>query len=912
MPLFTNQMRFTGTSGIDVNDMVSQMMRAHAVRLDRMRQGRDVLRWQQQQMRDLTRDHIQTMQRRFLDFANPVQTNNIRRVANFRGLEATLNGATNGSIPGVTVTPSGNGLSPGTQESISVRSVAQGSIYRSTGAASAAWRNQPITADNALDIDNFVSNGMRFSLNFNNSSITFNVNPGNWLNEAARTERDDARTALNTQRAANPGLPWAALDTAHTARNTARSNFERDDAAWIAAGRPTSGALYNNRNNTYAALNTAQSALDTAISALDNPAAEAAFNDFLAADDALRGNQTREVAELNAARSSYNAITTAQRNVLNLYNARPDGQTRDAFRAGLTTAQQSAFDVAISRFDRYEAAQEAYEDAVLGMFDDGGGSLDEAAIRERILTEINSRLHSQFGSAPSSNAESFPDGSIPGTGNGRQNVWVDFDANGALEFRARDGHNVSIAGSLEDMGFEIPAGTEDSPIFNNLTPTHTFLGEFMDINDFDFTINGINFMLTENGLWVGPGEAGEVGRGSWVLGGAAGTDAGNAFNPETVTVQQVMNAVNNNAAANVRMSFSPSTRSFNLESRGIGYHNGSIDFGASGQTGFLTMLGLENTQEASDAEIVVGGQTMFRDSNNFVINGMEIRIDPTRLEQTVREDGRLVDESGADASLTLDITLVRDTEPIMEMITEFIEGYNALIRSIRDLTETRRPRPSGGGFYMPLTEEQRRGMSDREIEMWEEQAQTGLLHRDPTLRRLLEDLHRNVFHNVSLGDGREINLLHLGIRTSPNREDFGLLVINDPERLQYMIENRLDDVTTLFTQSRGATPGTGTRGPERSEWLREVGIGERINGLITWQTTYGGGIFSRSGLHTGESINNNAISRRIAEQERRMDREIEVLQRRENRYFQIFGRMETAMMQAHSQMMFLEQLMWMG
>jgi flagellar capping protein FliD len=54
------------------------------------------------------------------------------------------------------------------------------------------------------------------------------------------------------------------------------------------------------------------------------------------------------------------------------------------------------------------------------------------------------------------------------------------------------------------------------------------------------------------------------------------------------------------------------------------------------------------------------------------------------------------------------------------------------------------------------------------------------------------------------------------------------------------------------------------------------------------------------------------MGRRIQQEDTRIDRLIQNLQRREQRYFVTFGRLESAMIAANSQMMFLEQLFWMG
>jgi flagellar hook-associated protein 2 len=210
---------------------------------------------------------------------------------------------------------------------------------------------------------------------------------------------------------------------------------------------------------------------------------------------------------------------------------------------------------------------------------------------------------------------------------------------------------------------------------------------------------------------------------------------------------------------------------------------------------------------------------------------------------------------------------------------------------------------------MPLSDEQRRDMSDREIEMWESQARTGLLHRDDALRNLTNSLHRALFQDVQLADGSSINLLHLGIRTHSDLERFGELQI-DEARLESFLENRLDDVATLFTRFSNI-PATGA-GANRRDRLADSGIGQRINDILTWELSVDGGIAERAGLRGHVTENENALSRRINAEERRIENMLRDLERREHRYFQLFGRLEAAMIQSNSQMMFLEQMFWMG
>jgi flagellar capping protein FliD len=74
----------------------------------------------------------------------------------------------------------------------------------------------------------------------------------------------------------------------------------------------------------------------------------------------------------------------------------------------------------------------------------------------------------------------------------------------------------------------------------------------------------------------------------------------------------------------------------------------------------------------------------------------------------------------------------------------------------------------------------------------------------------------------------------------------------------------------------------------------------------------GGEFMERAGMPGTPSAEMNRMTRRIENENRRIEEMITNLQRKEARYFQTFGRLEASMMQANSQMMFLEQMFWTG
>jgi flagellar hook-associated protein 2 len=254
---------------------------------------------------------------------------------------------------------------------------------------------------------------------------------------------------------------------------------------------------------------------------------------------------------------------------------------------------------------------------------------------------------------------------------------------------------------------------------------------------------------------------------------------------------------------------------------------------------------------------------------------------------------------------TFTITTAQNVDDAMDMVRDFIQAYNDLLRHINSLHSTSRPTQRGNrNFFEPLTDEERQAMSDRDIERWEEQARTGLLHRDPAIRNLHATMRREMFDPVRLPDGRQIALHQIGITTvgmGGAREDrlIGVLEI-DEDRLRYMIENHAEDVQALFSQ--GHQDAFSNRPAERSAISPYVGVAWRLNVMINNEVVHHNGSFTQRVGMIDWNDGQNIMGRQIRDYDQRIERMQQFLIRRENHFFSMFARMEQAMAQSHAQM----------
>jgi len=393
----------------------------------------------------------------------------------------------------------------------------------------------------------------------------------------------------------------------------------------------------------------------------------------------------------------------------------------------------------------------------------------------------------------------------------------------------------------------------------------------------------------------------------------------------TDSVRDVMNRVNNSDAG-VTMAFDALRGVFTLTQNATGsdaqIETSGTDLGAD----LLLFMGLYGVSTDADPANNVDpqGYLVGADPNRFVTAFVQsgrfaaiyvdgTSVDGARMEQegnVFEFEGIRIDISAASAGQVFNIETSQNVDAVMDMIRDFVEQYNNLIRELNSIHSTSRPTQRGNrNFFEPLTDEQRQAMSEREIENWEEQARTGLLHRDSQLRHLHNQIRQAMFEPVNLADGTQMFLFNAGITTvgiNGAREDrlIGVLEI-DERRLREALEEDPERVRALFTQNstevvEGGMPGgTPARHRERSQ---HVGVVNRLRDILHDTVEYPDNIFRQRVGAAGWDDGQNILGRQIADYDQRISRMEQFLIRRENHFFAMFARMEAAMAQSHAQM----------
>lgn len=275
------------------------------------------------------------------------------------------------------------------------------------------------------------------------------------------------------------------------------------------------------------------------------------------------------------------------------------------------------------------------------------------------------------------------------------------------------------------------------------------------------------------------------------------------------------------------------------------------------------------TKKGANAVIKVNGYQMEQTSNVFTINGIQYTI------------------KGQTTS-SVSISTATDVDTIFNNIKTFVDKYNEVIDKINGKLDEERYRT-----YTPLTDEQKEEMTEKQIELWEEKAKSGLLRNDTLLSRGLNQMRMDLYARVG-NSSDSINekydqLSEIGIKTSANYLDGGKLILENEDKLKEAITNDPDAVYKLFANDGTTFESKGIARRLRDTIKSTISSVEERAGKAAW---------TNQKFTLGKEL--NSINNRIDSFQDR-------LQQIEDRYWRQFTAMEKAIQAANSQSTYLSQ-----
>lgn len=189
---------------------------------------------------------------------------------------------------------------------------------------------------------------------------------------------------------------------------------------------------------------------------------------------------------------------------------------------------------------------------------------------------------------------------------------------------------------------------------------------------------------------------------------------------------------------------------------------------------------------ASDASITFNGATLTSSTSSLSVNGLTLDI----LGKTAGDE--------------VTISVTKDNSAIYDSIKDFLSEYNSILKQMNTYYDA-----SSARGYDVLTDDQKEAMTDKEVEQWEKKIKDSLLRRDDTLNSLISCFRTNMAGVYTASDGKRYSLASLGISTSTDYKEGGLLHIKGDEddavymdednKLQKMLNDDPDLVMEIIT-----------------------------------------------------------------------------------------------------------------
>jgi len=181
-----------------------------------------------------------------------------------------------------------------------------------------------------------------------------------------------------------------------------------------------------------------------------------------------------------------------------------------------------------------------------------------------------------------------------------------------------------------------------------------------------------------------------------------------------------------------------------------------------------------------------GGTNAVFEYNNSEIK-MESKTNSNELNGVRFEFKNITDDNAH-------LIVSNDVEASFEAIMKFVDKYNEVVETLNESQREEKYRD-----FPPLTEAQKKEMSEDEIEKWEEKAQSGILKGESAIKDGMFAMRQSWYTTVET-DGAFSSLTEIGITTSKNYLDGGKLIVNEDD-LRSALQEDPDSVQKLFSNS---------------------------------------------------------------------------------------------------------------
>ncbi|BEU88767.1 hypothetical protein TAMA11512_22310 [Selenomonas sp. TAMA-11512] len=149
----------------------------------------------------------------------------------------------------------------------------------------------------------------------------------------------------------------------------------------------------------------------------------------------------------------------------------------------------------------------------------------------------------------------------------------------------------------------------------------------------------------------------------------------------------------------------------------------------------------------SAGQATIDGKVYTLDSNRVVVAGVQYNFQNT-----------------TDVGKSVRVSVSQDTDAVVAKAKKFVEDYNKIIDELNE-----KYREKVEKDYGPLTDAQKKDMTEEQIEKWEKKAKAGLLYHDTTIGKIISDMRSAISTPIDSISGKYNSAYQIGIETETDQ-----------------------------------------------------------------------------------------------------------------------------------------------
>lgn len=380
------------------------------------------------------------------------------------------------------------------------------------------------------------------------------------------------------------------------------------------------------------------------------------------------------------------------------------------------------------------------------------------------------------------------------------------------------------------------------------------------------------------------------------------------------TLETIMNDINKNEKAGVKVSYSTTSNQFVFTST-HGGSGGQIEIGDDGANLAAKLFGAVEYDGQGNIAKVRGQEVANYQGKEFsVIQGQDAQMEAyiNGVKTTLTSGTNTFDIDGfkvtANGTFTADnegerVTFDKkvDADKIVDAVKSFVEDYNKVLAEINEQYSTQ---PDHKNEYKPLTDDQKADMTEKQIEEYETKAKQGLLFGDNDLGNLSNAL-RFVFSNSDLDA--------IGVSVSTSYSDKGKITL-DETKLRSALASDPDAVAEAFTAPLEQKQVTNSDGS--TSWVDDTSSGGAMSRLKVQLDKYAATTGATKGIliekagsqYSPMALLQNTLQDKIDSYDDVIDTLTDQLNDKIDFYTSKFSKLETLIAQMNSQSSYLSSL----